>query len=223
MKSTLFFVLFMGWALCATCQKTATSYYADAWLSQEVSQSQAKFKKTIITHPDQTVITEVVDLSTQQILSSNTYRGKEPFGIWTVPSRPAPKILNFDFELIYDAEKCVNSPELLRVSDYWQNDTLKGYLAPKLVSGGTVMQFIAKEVIYAAVARENGIAGRVYVKMMIDSNGAVSKVSIAKGVHMLLDKEAVRVLRQLKFSSPARLNDVAVPVCVTIPISFRLE
>jgi len=223
MKSTFFFLLIMGWALCGACQKTATSYYADARLSQEVSQSQAKFMQTITTKLDQTVVTEVVDLLTQQLVSSTTYKGKEPFGIWKLPSRTSPKTLDFDFELLYDAEKCANSPELLRVSDYFQNDTLNGYVAPKLESGGTVMQFVAKQIVYAAIARENGIAGRVYLKMLIDSNGAVSNISIIKGVHVLLDKEAARVLRLLKFSSPARLQGAAVPICVTMPIAFRLE
>jgi periplasmic protein TonB len=84
-------------------------------------------------------------------------------------------------------------------------------------------KFIAQNVKYPAIARENDIQGKVYVRFCVTSKGTVEKVSVARGVDPLLDEEAVRVVKQLPKWKPGRQRGKPVNVWYTVPINFQLQ
>jgi len=86
-----------------------------------------------------------------------------------------------------------------------------------------LMQFIAKNIRYPNIARENGIQGRVFVRFVVTKKGEVEKISIVRGVDPSLDKEAMRVVGKLEGWIPGMQRNKPVPVWYNIPITFRLN
>lgn len=82
---------------------------------------------------------------------------------------------------------------------------------------------IIATVKYPKEAKEKGISGKVYVTFVVNEQGKVSDAKIARGVDPLLDKEALRVITELKTWKPGRENGKAVKVSYTAPISFALD
>lgn len=76
---------------------------------------------------------------------------------------------------------------------------------------------------YPAEAVRNGIHGRVTVEFTVDEKGNVTDVTVKKGVHELLDAEAVRVVEASPSWKPGRVKGVPVKAVISIPIEFRLE
>lgn len=93
-----------------------------------------------------------------------------------------------------------------------------------LFPGGdaALMKFIADNTKYPEIAKENGIQGRVFIQFVIDKNGAVTKVQVAKGVDPYLDAEALRVVKLLPNWTPGKQRGKPVPVTFVVPINFKL-
>ncbi len=90
---------------------------------------------------------------------------------------------------------------------------------PRLIGGLARLQ---KEVEYPTFARDAGIEGRVFVQFVVDENGDTQNVTVTRGVHRLLNEEAVRVVREMKFV-PGEQNGGAVKVQMSLPVTFRLK
>ncbi len=84
-------------------------------------------------------------------------------------------------------------------------------------------KYIADNVKYPKAAADSGISGKVYVRFAVMSTGKVEKVVIARGVHQLLDEEAMRVISKLPDWTPGKQKGKAVNVWYTIPINFALD
>jgi len=94
-----------------------------------------------------------------------------------------------------------------------------------LFPGGdaALLQYIQRTLKYPVSAQENGIQGRVFVRFVIDRQGNVSNVELARGVDPLLDNEALRVIRSLPVWEPGRQQGKPVRVLFTVPIVFKLQ
>ncbi len=84
-------------------------------------------------------------------------------------------------------------------------------------------RFLVANIKYPRVARDEGIEGVVYVSFVVGTDGNVSRVSIEKGVHPLLDNEAKRVAAIIPKWTPAKMNGRSVPFLYRLPIRFRLN
>lgn len=87
-----------------------------------------------------------------------------------------------------------------------------------------LMNHINKNIRYPQVAQDNGVQGKVIVQFVVEKDGRVGDVKVARGVDKDLDREAVRVCKTLPKFSPGR-NAVGDPVRVwyTLPITFKLQ
>jgi protein TonB len=92
-------------------------------------------------------------------------------------------------------------------------------------SGGQMAlhKIIAQTIKYPVYAQEHGIQGKVFVRFVINENGSISNARIAKGVHPMLDAEAIRVVRSMPKWKPGRQEGKAVKVSYTVPINFVLR
>ncbi|MFM1876729.1 MAG: hypothetical protein RL266_2466 [Bacteroidota bacterium] len=86
-----------------------------------------------------------------------------------------------------------------------------------------LLKYIAENVEYPAIAKENGITGVVYVSYIVDKDGSIKDVKVVRGADPFLDKEAVRVVKTLKGYKPGKQRGKPVPVQFTIPIRFVLN
>lgn len=76
---------------------------------------------------------------------------------------------------------------------------------------------------YTSDALRAGIQGDVMLECVVDANGNVASAVVTKSVDQRygLDEMAVRAARQWRFE-PAKRMDEAVPVVVSIEMSFRV-
>ncbi len=84
-------------------------------------------------------------------------------------------------------------------------------------------KFLAINIKYPQEARKSGISGKVFVKFVVTKEGKVDNVSIARGVHSLLDDESVRVVKLLSTWKPGEKDGEKVNVWYTVPINFQLQ
>ena len=95
---------------------------------------------------------------------------------------------------------------------------------PKFPGGiNALRSYIAKNVKYPTVAKENGIQGTVYLRFEVTKTGAVGKVELQKGVDPLLDDEAITVVKKLPRFTPGEQNGRKVNVWYSLPVTFRLN
>ena len=86
-----------------------------------------------------------------------------------------------------------------------------------------LMQYLSKNIKYPPVAEEMNIQGRVICTFVVERDGSVSDIRIAKSVDPSLDKEAVRVVSAMPRWIPGRQNGQNVRVKYTLPVTFRLQ
>ncbi len=91
--------------------------------------------------------------------------------------------------------------------------------------GGEIalLKWIAKSVKYPMLAQENGIAGRVHLNFVINEMGGIDNIIVTRGVDPSLDKEAVRVIKQMPKWKPGKQRGKAVKVSFSLPINFQLQ
>ncbi len=88
---------------------------------------------------------------------------------------------------------------------------------------GALMQYLASHIKYPVVAEENGIQGRVICTFVVERDGSITDVKIARSVDPSLDKEAIRVVKSMPNWIPGKQNGSAVRVKYTLPVTFRLQ
>jgi TonB family protein len=224
MKKTILTLLFIAVVMICNAQTSSTKYYKDQWGSKEVPQQKANFSKTITENADGTITKETRDLKSGSIFTSSTYKGDEPVGIWIYQSGHGPDTMKYNFTLDYNVQKCPDSISKPQIKNYFQDDNSVNYKAPVMESGNvSITQFISNHIVYPVKAKEEGIQGEVLMTFTITEKGNIENISITKGVNVLLDKEAVRVVRKIKFSSPPMFNGKPHSVCVTLPVRFVLQ
>ena len=76
---------------------------------------------------------------------------------------------------------------------------------------------------YPQSAVRDGIQGTVMVQFVIEKDGKITEVKIAKGVDEELDAEALKVVGASPKWKPGKVGGKKVRASVTIPVEFRLE
>lgn len=84
-------------------------------------------------------------------------------------------------------------------------------------------KFIATHVMYPEEAKQKGVQGKVFVSFVVEKDGSVGDVKIARGVDSSLNKEALRVVTLLSDWTPGKQKGKAVRVSYTVPINFALQ
>lgn len=88
---------------------------------------------------------------------------------------------------------------------------------------GALMQYLSSNIKYPVIAEENGIQGRVVCTFVVERDGSITDVRVAKSVDPSLDKEACRVIKSMPHWIPGKQNGSAVRVKYTLPVTFRLQ
>ncbi|HPF00319.1 MAG TPA: TonB family protein [Bacteroidales bacterium] len=93
-----------------------------------------------------------------------------------------------------------------------------------LYPGGVeaLMKYLAENIQYPDLARQENIQGTVYVSFVVEKNGEVSNVKILRGIGGGCDEEAMRVVRNMSDWTPGYQNGEAVRVQFNLPLRFIL-
>ena len=87
----------------------------------------------------------------------------------------------------------------------------------------SIMTHIGKNFKFPEMARQMGIQGRVFINFVIEKDGSISNVTVARSVDPLLDDEAVRVVKKLPKFQPAKQRGKPVRMQYTVPINAKLQ
>ena len=85
-----------------------------------------------------------------------------------------------------------------------------------------IFSYISENVVYPEQAKADTIQGTVYLKFVVDKTGKVAQTEIIRGVHPLLDQEAIKVIENMPEWIPGKQSGKPVDVSMSIPIMFQL-
>lgn len=83
--------------------------------------------------------------------------------------------------------------------------------------------YLNQNIRYPAEAQENCVQGRVVVSFVVGKDGHISDVTVLRSVDPSLDKEAIRVVRNMPRWTPGKQGGEPVRVRYNVPVSFRLN
>jgi len=117
--------------------------------------------------------------------------------------------------------------DIEEIVDFSEVMPLFGGCEDKTCSDKKLLQYLSKSVKYPTVARDNGIAGRVYVQFVVEKDGSVKGTKIVRSVGAGCDKEVLRVIEKMNTLSqrwtPGKHHGHTVRVKYTLPVTFKLD
>ena len=86
-----------------------------------------------------------------------------------------------------------------------------------------LMKYLSSHINYPPMAAENNVQGKVILQFVVEKDGKVGEVKVARSVDKDLDREAIRVVKTLPKFTPGRQNGQPVRVWYTLPVTFKLQ
>ena len=84
-------------------------------------------------------------------------------------------------------------------------------------------RYLGETVKYPKQAIRQGVSGKVFVEFVVDKDGSLSQLRVAKGIGAGCDEEALRVIRNSPRWNPGKQRGRAVRVRMVVPITFKLQ
>jgi TonB family protein len=95
---------------------------------------------------------------------------------------------------------------------------------PEFIGGQAKMyQYLGENIKYPAAAQRANISGRVFVKFVVEDDGAIGDVEVMKGIGFGCDEEAIRVVKSMPKWNPGVQNGKNVRVYYNMPIVYKLD
>lgn len=144
-----------------------------------------------------------------------------PVVVETTEEVEPPKEIVFDLDILEpDDEVTIFEPEDEEVEEIM--DIVEEMPTP---IGGMAdfYKFLSKKTKYPKQARRMGIEGKVYVQFVVDTDGSITDLQVAKGIGAGCDEEALRVLKLVPKWNPGKQRGRPVKVRMMVPIFFQLS
>lgn len=84
-------------------------------------------------------------------------------------------------------------------------------------------KFIADNIKYPQLAKENNITGKVFVSFVVEKDGRVGQVKILRDIGGGCGNEAVRVVKMMPRWKPGKQRGKAVRTQFNLPVNFDLQ
>lgn len=91
--------------------------------------------------------------------------------------------------------------------------------------GGDINKFrewVQKKTKYPQEATINGVQGKVYITFVVEQDGSISNVKVARGIDPLIDNEASKAVASSPKWTPGKSKGRAVRVSYYITVNFEL-
>lgn len=155
---------------------------------------------------------EAADIAAIEIKKSND----NPADMYVTLKNQSGKSETF---LAYTDTKSMKETAAKQKDVYTATETM-----PQFPGGeAALMNFIADNIRYPEAAMKAGKEGRVVVRFVVTSTGAVTDAEVIRSQGPDLDAEAVRVVSSMPAFTPGTIDGKAVSCHYTIPISFKLK
>ncbi|WP_370088600.1 energy transducer TonB [Ekhidna sp.] len=96
---------------------------------------------------------------------------------------------------------------------------------PASFPGGLVAfyDFLDSEMGYPETALKEGVEGRIFVELIVEENGELTNMRVAKGIGSGCDEEAMRAIAKSSPWNPGKINGKPVRQILIQNILFKLE
>ena len=84
-------------------------------------------------------------------------------------------------------------------------------------------KWLYDNITYPAIAQEQGIQGRVFVRFVVNKDGSIVDVEVTRSPDPSLSKEAERVIKMMPKWRPARQGNKPVRSRFNLPVMFKLQ
>ena len=85
------------------------------------------------------------------------------------------------------------------------------------------MKYIEENLVYPEKAKEDSITGKVVVRFVVEADGSITNVEVIRSSNKILDKEAVRVIKNMPKWIPGKQEKTPVRMVMVVPINFQME
>ena len=129
---------------------------------------------------------------------------------------------SFDDELVIDlgeSKTVLPPPPSSKGGDTERERFIAVEVMPKIKGG---MKALYENLTYPRRAQQAGIDGRVTLRFTVASDGSIRDIRTTGNPHPLLERAAIEALKKTAFE-PGRQRSRAVPVRITIPVTFTLN
>ena len=95
---------------------------------------------------------------------------------------------------------------------------------PEFPGGAEALyKYLAQNIKYPQLARENNITGRVYVTFVVEKDGSVTGVRVLRDIGGGCGQEAIRVVKAMPKWTPGKQRGKNVRVQYNLPVNFSLR
>jgi len=140
-----------------------------------------------------------------------------------VPNNEVIEDQDVDFDASLDMDESLDTSQGPPQDDEEEEEEQEIFMVvenqPELIGG---MKALQESVDYPEFAKKAGIEGRVIVQFVVNEQGNVVDPKVVRGVHKLLNEEAVKAVKDQKFK-PGKQRGQAVKVQMSLPVTFRLQ
>ena len=193
-------------------------------IPDQVPEAQVQQTQIAIVPPDQ-VKNEVKDI--RELIENNDIRGKKDQegqeanfekAELPAPIEQATKKIEAPAPTVPEPPKPPEPPKE-------DNKVFEAVEQPPAFPGGeaALMKWLSSNIRYPESAQQNGTQGRVIIRFVVEKDGSISDVKVAKGVDKELDNEAVRVVKRMPKWQPGKNNGQAVRTAFNLPVTFKLQ
>lgn len=84
-------------------------------------------------------------------------------------------------------------------------------------------KYIASNMVYPQVAKDNGVEGVVAVQFVVNTDGSLGTIKIVRMVDPDLEQEAIRLVKKMPAWIPADKNGEPIEAPAEVDIPFVLE
>ena len=205
--------------------QTIKNEYFNKHFVQTTNMSKSVYLKKTTNYGDSILIIEISEKESKKLLFKEFYKNGEPFGVWLTEKHGVRYSQNYNFIINYTKDvQCERGhSDMRQITNPFEDYNTWNYKAPR--KNGklfNIHEYMDLNIVYPPLANEKGIQGKVYLSFKISKEGEISEVRVIKGANILLDKEAVRVLKMIKFDNPPSIGLIPQEFCLTIPIEFKL-
>lgn len=220
MKRQLLILMFLSLGLVSKAQQRNETYFKDYFLTKEVDEKKAKFKKVETKSEDGIVNIQIFDLSKNCKIMEKNYKEKNPVGVWTTFSENCSVERQRDFSKLIYSSKQVDT----LFNNVIQDGNPGNYEIAKYGdSENAIFQYLGSKLRYPNEAREAEISGTVYLQFIVKADGSIKMVSIVSGAHPFLDYESWELIESMPKWNPAKKDGLPIDSFYNIPIKYVLK
>jgi len=170
------------------------------------------------------------NLKKERLYLKKSFRSDEPVGVWQRLTKDGIEYRDYDFEVQYANSLCDRisgkDPIALLLFDIQSIN----YEKPTVVIKGDEKKFrtafrryFNPPKSFKTQTLKGGLMIEVDVLFKVTKQGEIKDIRIAKEQSPWVDKEIVRTLKQMKFTTPPKLNGKPIDICARFPVRIQLQ